>query len=97
LTSFLEIVDRTRALLQERGRVTLRALRREFSLDDGAAADLAEELVDLGVAAREGDTLVFQGDAPSAPRPVAAAPAAEPASRQRRPPSRRAASAASSP
>ena len=49
MTSFLEIVDRTRALLQERGRVTLRALQREFSLDDGTVADLAEELVALGV------------------------------------------------
>ena len=38
--SFLEIVRRARAHLEEQGRVSLRALRREFDLDDEALEDL---------------------------------------------------------
>jgi len=58
--SFLEIVRRARAHLQEQGRVSLRALRREFELDDEALEDLVEELVDVQrVAVREGRMLAW--------------------------------------
>jgi class 3 adenylate cyclase/tetratricopeptide (TPR) repeat protein len=58
LSSFLEVIDRAQALLKMRGRISLRALRREFSLDDDALEDLADELVEVQqVASREGDVL----------------------------------------
>ena len=44
---------RARDLLREEGRISLRALRREFDLDDEALDELVEELVDVQqVAAR---------------------------------------------
>jgi class 3 adenylate cyclase/tetratricopeptide (TPR) repeat protein len=92
--SFLEIVGRAKAHLREQGRVSLRALRREFDLDDESLEELVEELVDLQqVAVREGQVLSWVGPAPSetsAPEPearpaprtppevAAAPPAAEP-------------------
>ena len=55
---FLEIVGRAKLHLREQGRVSLRALKREFDLDDEALEELVEELVDLQqVAAREGQVL----------------------------------------
>ena len=75
MASFLEIVDRTRALLQERGRISLRALRREFSLEEEALEDLAAELADLGVATRDGNALVLPAGATTVPQPSVPAPA----------------------
>ena len=63
MTSFLEILDRARALLETRGRISLRVLRREFSLDDDALEDLVEELVEQQVANRDGNALVSRGGA----------------------------------
>jgi len=58
LSSFLEIVDRARSLLQERGRISLRAFQREFELEAELLEDLADELVDVQqVAEREGNVL----------------------------------------
>jgi class 3 adenylate cyclase/predicted ATPase len=60
--SFLEIVSRAKAHLREHGRVSLRALKREFDLDDEALEELVEELVDLQqVATREGQVLSWLG------------------------------------
>jgi class 3 adenylate cyclase len=42
---FYEIVDQILALLKSRGRVTYRALKREFNLDDAFIEDLKEELL----------------------------------------------------
>ena len=42
--SFMEIVERARALLQRNGRVSLRALAREYSLGE-SVDELIEELV----------------------------------------------------
>jgi len=51
-------VERARALLERNGRVSLRALAREFALEDDALDALVEELVDVQqVAAREGKVL----------------------------------------
>jgi hypothetical protein len=54
--SFLETIRRAKAFLQEQGRVSLRALKREFDLDEDACDELVEELVDVQRVARyEGD------------------------------------------
>jgi class 3 adenylate cyclase/predicted ATPase len=68
--TFEEVVDQAMAMLQRRGRVTYRLLKRQFTLDDEALADLKLELV---VAQRlavdeEGTVLVWTG-APSAAEP----------------------------
>jgi class 3 adenylate cyclase len=70
--SFLENVGRARAYLEEHGRVSLRALQREFALDETALAQLVDELVDtLQVAVREGRALVWaSARARSAPEPA---------------------------
>jgi len=43
--NFYSVVDQAIALLRQRGRVTYRALKRQFALDDEALADLTEELL----------------------------------------------------
>ena len=66
--SFLEIIDSARAFLERNGRVSLRVLKREFTLDDDALEELVEELVDVQqVAAREGKILAWLGTGTGAP------------------------------
>jgi class 3 adenylate cyclase len=56
---FLDTVRRAAVLLRDEGRVSERALRHEFDLDDQHLDDLVEELVEVrGVATRDGDVLV---------------------------------------
>ena len=56
---FLDTVRQAAALLHDEGRVSERALRREFDLDDRHLDDLVEELVEVRrVATRDGDVLV---------------------------------------
>ena len=43
--NFEEILDQAIAMLQRRGRVTYRTLKRQFQLDDDALEDLKEELI----------------------------------------------------
>jgi class 3 adenylate cyclase len=43
---FSEVVDHASALLQRKGRITYRALRREFDLDEESLEDLKAELID---------------------------------------------------
>jgi class 3 adenylate cyclase/tetratricopeptide (TPR) repeat protein len=62
--SFIEILGRAKAHLREQGRLSFRALEREFDLDDATLAELVEELVDVQqVAAREGKVLSWVGRA----------------------------------
>jgi class 3 adenylate cyclase len=71
--SFEEIVDQALAMLQRRGRVTYRTLKRQFQLDDDALEDLKAEVIKgqrLAVD-EDGEVLVWTGGAASA----AAAPA----------------------
>ncbi|MDP1850113.1 MAG: AAA family ATPase, partial [Solirubrobacteraceae bacterium] len=86
MPSFGEIVERSLALLQRRGRVSHTALRLEFGLDDETFAALREELVAvLAAADDDGRVLVARdGAAPVADPPAADAepepqPDAEPA------------------
>ena len=84
--SFVEAVERARQLLERNGRLSLRALKREFALDVDALVELAEELVDVQrVAAREGGVLVWTAASPE-PRPAALAeePAADGPAAERR-------------
>jgi class 3 adenylate cyclase/predicted ATPase len=61
--TFEEVVDQALAMLQRRGRVTYRLLKRQFDLDDGALEDLKLELIKgqrLAVD-EEGEVLVWAG------------------------------------
>jgi class 3 adenylate cyclase/tetratricopeptide (TPR) repeat protein len=58
LSSFIELIDQAQSLLEKSGRVSLRVLQREYSLDDDSLEDLVEELVDVReVATRKGNVL----------------------------------------
>ena len=74
--TFEEILDQALGMLQRRGRVTYRMLRRQFQLDDDALEDLKAEIITgqrLAVD-EDGEVLVWTGDAPSTPPPAAPAP-----------------------
>ena len=76
--TFDEILDQAIALLQRRGRVTYRTLKRQFQLDDAALDDLTVELIKgqrLAVD-EDGDVLVWIGAAAPPPAPVAPPPPA---------------------
>jgi class 3 adenylate cyclase len=63
--TFEELLDQAIAMLQRRGRLTYRALKRQFHLDDDLLADLTEELMygqQLAVD-EEGKVLVWTGGA----------------------------------
>ena len=75
--TFEEVVDQALAMLQRRGRVTYRLLKRQFDLDDEALDDLKLELIKgqrLAVD-EEGEVLVWTGiggpilEAPPSPPP----------------------------
>src|SRR5262245_27568487 len=76
---FSEVVTQASALLRSKGRMTYRALKREFALDDEALADLKEELIKADRVARDenGEVLVWAGEGP-----VASPPTSQPAQPQ---------------
>jgi len=73
--TFEEILDQAIAMLQRRGRLTYRTLKRQFDLDDEALEDLREELISGQRLAldEDGKVLVWAGHAassvPAAPEP----------------------------
>ena len=71
---FDHILDQAVEMLQRRGRLTYRTLKRQFQLDDAGLEDLKEELLysQPQVVDDEGRGLVWTGDALSAPSPAAA-------------------------
>jgi hypothetical protein len=74
--TFEEVLDQAIAMLQRRGRVTYRTLKRQFQLDDAALEDLTVELIKgqrLAVD-EDGDVLVWTGNAGTA-SPVDTPPA----------------------
>src|SRR5438094_9316553 len=74
--TFEEILEQAIAMLQRRGRLTYRALKRQFDLDDAYLDDLKHEIIEgqrLAVD-EQGTVLVWTGEAASAPA-TAAAPA----------------------
>jgi hypothetical protein len=74
--TFEEVVDQTLALLQRRGRVTYRTLKRQFDLDDTALADLKEELLFTHpqIVDEDGRGLVWAVETPPAPQRLASMP-----------------------
>jgi class 3 adenylate cyclase/tetratricopeptide (TPR) repeat protein len=76
--TFEEMLDQALAMLQRRGRVTYRALKRQFNLDDEALEDLKTEIVRgqrLAVD-EDGDVLVWTGGTTSAAVPTGEQPRA---------------------
>jgi len=81
---FYTVLDQVLALLRQRGRVSYRALKRQFDLDDAYLDDLKVELIEVQQCAREqeGTMLVWTGEAASgatlepmqAPAPLAYTP-----------------------
>jgi class 3 adenylate cyclase/tetratricopeptide (TPR) repeat protein len=71
---FYAVLDQVIALLRQRGRVTYRALQRQFALDEDALNDLKDELLYAHPEVHDdaGRGLVWRGDA----GPASAAPAA---------------------
>src|SRR5215468_10583852 len=82
LMDFYAVLDQVLALLRQRGRVSYRALKRQFDLDDAYLDDLKVELIKGQRLARDedGEILVWTGvataSAASAPTPPPAAPPA---------------------
>src|SRR5262245_5868313 len=65
--TLLESVRRAKEYLEEQGRISLSALKREFDLDEPSLAQLIEELVDIQqVARRDGRALAWIGATPRA-------------------------------
>ena len=66
--TFDEVLDRVLEMLQRRGRVSYRALKRQFDLDDAYLEDLKAEIVDVHQVAvdQDGAMLVWTG-APAPP------------------------------
>jgi class 3 adenylate cyclase/tetratricopeptide (TPR) repeat protein len=62
--SFEEIVDQALAMLQRRGRVAYRTLKRQFNLDDDALVDLKTEIIKAQRLAvdEDGEVLVWTGE-----------------------------------
>src|SRR5215510_5376925 len=70
--TFEEVVDQALAMLQRRGRVTYRTLKRQFSLDDEAVEDLKFELLEgQRLAVDEDDRVLIWTGAPGTTLPAA--------------------------
>jgi class 3 adenylate cyclase/tetratricopeptide (TPR) repeat protein len=72
---FFEVLTRVTELLQREGRVSYRAIKREWALDDAALADLQAELIEVRQVATDhaGTMLVWAGEVTPASRPASAA------------------------
>jgi class 3 adenylate cyclase/tetratricopeptide (TPR) repeat protein len=70
--TFEEILDQAIAMLQRRGRVTYRTLKRQFQLDDEALEDVKVELIkgQRFAVDEDGEVLVWTGDAASVAAPA---------------------------
>jgi len=73
---FYELLDRVLELLRQRERVTYRALKRQFHLDDEVLDDLKEEILyGQRLAVEEvGRVLVWTGGAGATPPPISSPP-----------------------
>ena len=87
---FYEILDQVVDLLRRRGRVTYRALKREFQLDETFLEDLKAELITAQRLAidEQGEVLVWAGEAgtpPALQEDVHPPPGASPSAERRHP------------
>ena len=71
MPSFDEVVDQVRALLQGKGRVAYRTLKRRFDIDEDYIEDLKAEFIDADRTAvdEDGKVLVWVGDGTTPPQP----------------------------
>jgi class 3 adenylate cyclase/tetratricopeptide (TPR) repeat protein len=69
---FYEVLDQVLDLLRQRGRVSYRALKRQFGLDEAYIEDLKVEVIKVHQLARDqdGEMLVWTGDTPTLPEPA---------------------------
>ena len=77
---FSEIVKGTITLLQESGRMTYRALKLEFALNDEQLDVPKDELIEARELAvdKDGKMLVWTGHGAAAPQPACSQPRAQP-------------------
>jgi class 3 adenylate cyclase len=70
--TFDEVLDQVIDMLQRRGRVSYRALKRQFDLDDAYLADLKAEIIDVHQLAvdQDGTMLVWTGGPVTATMPL---------------------------
>ncbi len=76
----LEVLEHVRELLQQKGRITYRILKRQFALDDEALDDLKDELLfsHPEISEVDGRGLVWNGEAKSVSAPPSAPAQAQP-------------------
>src|SRR5262245_45282182 len=69
--TFEEVLNQALAMLQRQGRVSYRALKRQFGLDDEYLDDLKAEIIEIHQLAvdKDGTMLVWTGDAGVTPEP----------------------------
>jgi hypothetical protein len=69
---FYDLLDQVLALLKQRGRVSYRALKVQFHLDDEALEALKDELIEVHQLARDQDgrMLVWTGEASTTSEPT---------------------------
>jgi hypothetical protein len=94
--TFEEILDHTLDMLQRRGRVSYRALKRQFELDDAYLDDLKAEIIEvLQVAVDQDNTMLVWTGSPDTP--LTSPPPAPPGAPQPSPQAESPASAATPP
>src|SRR5216683_2226578 len=78
IMDFYAVLDQVLALLHQRGRVSYRALKRQFDLDDAYLDDLKVEIIEVHQCAvdQEGTMLVWTGEVASAATPAPIQPQA---------------------
>jgi class 3 adenylate cyclase len=84
---FYEVVDQIVKLLQQRGRLTYRVLKRQFDLDDEALEDLKEEILysQPQVVDDEGKGLIWTGETETKPGPASIPPAQQEVTQEAQP------------
>ncbi len=86
--TFDEMLDQAIEMLQRRGRVSYRALKAQFHLDDDLFETLKEELIEVHQLAidQDGKVLVWTGEAPTTPEPSSPTPTTTPVEDHTSPP-----------
>jgi class 3 adenylate cyclase len=75
--TFEDVLNQAIAMLQRQGRVSYRALKRQFALDDGYLADLTAEIIDIHqVAIDQGGTMLVWTGSPGSTPPQGGSPSA---------------------
>ena len=82
MMDFYAVLDQVLALLRQRGRVSYRALKRQFDLDDAYLDDLKMEIIEVHQCAvdQDGTMLVWTGATGATPLPPPTLPAPVPPS-----------------